>query len=146
MTKDIQKLREITGAGVMECKKALDDARGDFDAAIKLIQERGFVKAETKSGRATGVGLLEAYIHNSRIGVLLEMRTETDFVAHSEQFRELSRNLAMQIAAMNPENTEALLKQPFIKDETITVEALIKSAIAKFGENIKVERFCRYEL
>lgn len=146
MINDVQKLREVTGAGVMECKKALGDARGDLDAAIKLIQERGFIKAEKKASRATGAGFLESYIHNGRVGVLMEIRCETDFVAHSDPFKELARNLAMQIAAMNPENTKALLGQLYIRDESITVEQLIKSAIAKVGENIKIERFCRYEL
>lgn len=143
---DIQRLREATGAGVMECKKALVDAKGDFEQAVKLINERGLVKAESKSGRATGVGLLESYIHNSRIGVLMELRCETDFVAHTDPVKELSKNLVMQIAAMNPANIEDLLRQPFIKDEKMTIEALIKSVIAKVGENIKIERFCRYEL
>jgi elongation factor Ts len=146
MTNDIQKLREVTGAGVMDCKKALGDVKGDFDAAVKLIQERGLIKAEKKAGRATGAGLLESYIHNGRVGVLLELRCETDFVAHAEPVRELSRNLAMQIAAMAPENVEALLKQPFIRDEKMTIDALIKGVIAKVGENLKVEKFCRYEL
>lgn len=143
---DIQRLREATGAGVMECKKALIDAKGDFEQAVKLINERGLIKAESKSGRATGVGLLESYIHNNRVGVLMELRCETDFVAHADPVKELSKNLVMQIAAMNPANVEDLLRQPFIKDEKITIEALIKSVIAKVGENIKIERFCRYEL
>ena len=146
MTKDIQRLREITGAGVMECKKALADVRGNFDEALKLINERGLIKAEKKATRATGAGFLESYIHNGRVGVLLELRCETDFVAHSDPFKELAKNLAMQIAAMDPENVEELLKQPFIKDESMTVENLIKGVVAKTGENIRIERFCRYEL
>lgn len=146
MTRDIQRLREITGAGVMECKKALADTKGDFDKATKLINERGVIKAEKKATRATGAGFLESYIHNGRVGVLLELRCETDFVAHSDPFKELAKNLAMQIAAMNPESVEGLLKQPFIKDESMTIENLIKGVVAKTGENIKIERFCRYEL
>lgn len=146
MVNDIQRLREVTGAGVMECKKALADAKGDFDEAIKIIGERGIVKAEKKASRATGAGFLESYIHNGRVGVLMEIRCETDFVARSAPFRELSHELVMQIAAMNPENIEALLKQPYIKDEKLSVEALIKGAVAKLGENIRVERFCRYEI
>ena len=89
---------------------------------------------------------MESYVHNGRVGVLLEIRCETDFVAHSDPFKDLSRNLAMQIAAMNPENAKALLSQPYIKDESMTVQALIKSIIAKVGENIQIARFCRYEL
>ena len=143
---DVQKLREMTGAGVMECKKALEDAAGDFDKAVQIINERGLVKAEKKSGRATGAGLLESYIHNNRVGVLLDLRCETDFVVRSEPFRELAHNLVMHIAAMNPENIEELLKQPYVKDDEMTVDALIKGVVAKTGENIQIAKFCRYEL
>lgn len=142
----IQKLRETTGAGVMECKKALGEAGGDFDKAITIIHEQGLVKAGKKGGRATGAGLLESYIHNERVGVLLELRCETDFVARNPLFRELAHNLAMQIAAMEPENIEVLLDSPYIKDESLTVDFLIKQIIAKIGENIQIGRFCRYEI
>lgn len=142
----MQKLREVTGAGVMECKKALEDASGDFDKAVQIINERGLIKAEKKASRATGAGLLESYIHNNRVGVLLDLRCETDFVVRSEPFRELAHNLVMHIAAMNPENVEELLKQPYVRDDKTTVDALIKGVIAKTGENIRIERFCRYEL
>lgn len=143
---DVQKLREVTGAGVMECKKALEDAGGDFDKAVSFINERGLVKAEKKAGRETGAGILETYTHNNRVGVLLELRCETDFVARGELFRELAHNLVMHVAAMNPENVEELLKQPYIKDDSLTVDALIKGVVAKTGENIQVGKFCRYEL
>ncbi|MEK7451685.1 MAG: translation elongation factor Ts [Patescibacteria group bacterium] len=146
MISDVQKLRETTGAGVMECKKALTDVSGDFDKATALIRERGLAKADGKSERKTGAGLIESYVHNERVGVLLEIHCETDFVSRSENFRKLSRDLAMQIAAMNPENVDDLLKQAYIKDESLTVEEIIKQAIAKFGENIRLERFCRYEI
>ncbi len=143
---DIQKLREVTGAGVMECKKALDEAGGDFEKAKAIIYERGLAKAEKRGGRATGAGVLETYIHNERVGVLLELRCETDFVARTEMFRELAHDLVMHIVAMNPENVEELSKQNFVKDESKTVDDLVKTAIAKSGENIRVEKFCRYEL
>lgn len=146
MIGDVQKLRELTGAGVMDCKRALEDAKGDFDTAIKLINERGIIKAEKKATRATGAGYLESYIHNGRVGVLMEIRCETDFVAHSDPFKALAKELSMQIAAMNPENTDVFLKQPYIRDDKVTIDQLIKNTIAKVGENIKVERFCRYEL
>jgi elongation factor Ts len=145
-SQDVQKLREATGAGVMECKKALEETKGDFDAAVRLIQERGLIKAEKKAGRATGAGLLESYVHNGRVGVLLELRAETDFVIHSDPVKELAKHLVMQIAAMNPANVDDLLKQSFIRDESVMVENLIKNTMAKVGENIKIERFCRYEL
>lgn len=146
MKEQIQKLREITGAGVMECKRALQEANGDFDKAISIIHEQGLIRAEKKKERTTGAGVLESYVHNERVGVLLELRCETDFVGRSKEFRELAHDLAMQIAAMDPADVEDLLKQMYIKDETLTVEDLIKRVIAKLGENIKVERFCRYEV
>lgn len=146
MTKDIQKLRDITGIGVMECKKALEETGGNFDKAIAIIHERGLARAEKKSERTTGAGILESYIHNGRVGVLLELRCETDFVAKNSVFKELAHNLAMHIAAIGAVNVEDLLKQTFVKDESLTVDALIKQTIAKIGENIRVERFCRYEL
>ncbi|MFA6407647.1 MAG: translation elongation factor Ts [Candidatus Paceibacterota bacterium] len=146
MTDDIKKLRETTGAGVMECKRALDDAKGDFDKAISLINERGLVKAETKAGRTAGAGLLKSYVHNNRVGVLLQIHAETDFVLRSEVFQELAHDVAMHIAAMKPETPEALVAQPFVKNESITVGDLIKSVTAKVGEKIQVERFCRYEI
>lgn len=146
MTEDIKKLREETGAGVMDCKRALEEANGDFELAKKIIFEKGFQKAETKSERKTGSGLLQTYIHNNRIGVLLELRCETDFVARSDKFNQLANELVMQIAAMNPADVNDLLDQPYIKDEKITVSELIKQYIAIIGENIKVERFCRFSL
>jgi len=144
--KDVQKLREMTGAGVLDCKKALDEAKGDLDTAVKIIHEKGLVKAGSKSGRATGAGILESYIHNERVGVLLELRCETDFVGRSEVFRDLAHELVMQIAAMNPIDVTVLLKQEFIKDPSKTVDALVKTVVAKTGENIQVGKFCRYEL
>ncbi|MEK7630262.1 MAG: translation elongation factor Ts [Patescibacteria group bacterium] len=146
MVSNVKKLREVTGAGVMECKKALEDAKGDFDLAIKLIGERGLVKAERKQGRSTGAGLLESYVHNGRVGVLLELRSETDFVARSEPFRNLAHELVMQIAAMGPENVPALLESFYVKDESVKVDDLVKQLMAKVGENIRVEKFCRYEI
>lgn len=146
MTDDIKKLREITSAGVMECKKAIEEAGGDLEKAVSIIHERGLVKAEKKSERSTGAGVLQSYIHNERVGVLLELRCETDFVARNPLFKELARDLSMQIAAINPKNPDELLAQNYIKDESLTVENFIKSVIAKLGENIKVEKFCRYEL
>ena len=125
----------------MDCKKALDDAAGDFDKAVLLINERGVAKALKKADRTTGAGLLESYIHNGRVGVLMDIGCETDFVVRSEPFRELAHNVAMHIAAMNPDSVGTLLQQPYIKDAAVTVDALIKSAIAKIGENIQVDKF-----
>ena len=130
----------------MDCKKALDEAGGDLDRAISIINEKGLIKAAKKADRVTGAGFLESYIHNNRVGVLLELRCETDFVARSEPFKELAHNLVMHIAAMNPATSEELMGQPYVRDEKITVENLIKGVIAKTGENIQIARFCRYEL
>lgn len=143
---DIIRLREETGAGMMDCKRALDDAEGDMEKAKQLIFERGFAKAEKKGERKTGAGYLEAYIHGGRIGVLLEVRCETDFVAKNESFKTLAHAIALQIASMNPQTVEELLTQPFIKDPLKTVSDYVVQAIATLGENIKIERFCRYEI
>lgn len=143
---DLQKLREETGAGIMDCKKALEEAGGDLDKARNIIRERGMVIADKKSDRKTGAGFLKAYIHNDRIGVLIEIRTETDFAVKSDPFQKLAHELAMQIAAMNPKDVDELLKQPFIKDESRTVEDVLKGTIAEVRENINIERFTRYEI
>ena len=143
---DVQKLRDLTGAGVLDCKNALEEAGGDLDVAKKIIFEKGLLRAERKTERKTGAGILETYVHNGRIGVLLELRCETDFVVRSEPFRWLAHELAMQIAAVEPESVVVLLNQPYVKDESMTVDQLIKSVISKTGENIKIEKFCRYEI
>jgi elongation factor Ts len=145
-TEDIKKLRKLTGAGVMDSKNALADSDGDFDKAVELIKERGLAKADKKAERELKAGLIDAYVHNNRVGVLLNVSCETDFVARSDTFRELVHNVAMQIAAMDPESVEELLSQAYIKDEKETIEELVKGAIAKLGENIKVEEFTRYEI
>jgi elongation factor Ts len=146
MTDAIVRLREETGAGVMDCKKALDDAGGDFEKAKKLIVERGAAKAEKRAERKTGSGALEAYVHGGRIGVMVEVRCETDFVAKNETFKALAHDIAMQVASMNPATVEELLEQDFVRDSSMKVADLVTKAIATTGENIKVERFCRYEL
>ena len=146
MINQVQKIREITNAGVMECKKALEDTGGDFDKAVALIHERGLTRAEKKGERTTGAGLLHSYIHNERVGVLLELRCETDFVARNPMFKELAHDLAMHIVAMNPTDVSDLIKQNYVKDDSVVIENLVKGVIAKLGENIRVEHFCRYEI
>jgi len=146
MTTAIQKLREETGAGVMDCKRALEEAGGDYNLAKQIIEKQGVAKAAKKAERETGAGLLESYLHNGRVGVLLELRSETDFVARSEPVKALAHNLALQIAGMAPETVEELLKQPYAKDESKTVEEVIKGVIALVGENLKVARFSRYQI
>ncbi len=144
--KDIQKLREVTGAGVMECSKALKDSKGDYERALELIRERGLMKVKKRAGRATGAGLIHSYVHNGRIGVLLDIRAETDFVVRSDPFQALAHELAMHIAAANPKDTKELLSQPYIKDESRTAGDIIKEVIAKVGENVTVSGFSRMEL
>lgn len=146
MTTAIQKLREETGAGVMDCKHALEEAGGDYNLAKQIIEKQGLVKADKKAERETGAGLLESYVHNGRVGVLLELRSETDFVARSEPVKALAHNLALHIAAMAPETVEDLLKQPYAKDESKIVEDVIKGVIALVGENLKIARFSRYHI
>ena len=127
----------------MDCKKALEASGGDFDRAIEIIHEQGFSKYAKRAGRETGAGLIESYIHNERIGVLLEMRAETDFVVRSEPFRKLIKEVAMQISAAAPKNIDDLLAQPYIRDESKTVHEVIKQTIAQVGENIQVAQFYR---
>lgn len=142
----VQKLREMTGAGVMDCRKALIDAKGDFEAAKKIIQEKGLSKAEKRAGRDTGAGLVHSYVHNGRIGVLVDLRAETDFVVRSEPFQKLAHELAMQISASAPKDIPELLAQPYIKDESKTVKDLVTEVIAKVGENVSVNQFQRIEV
>lgn len=142
----IQKLRELTGAGVMECKNALQESNGDVEAAVQIIHKLGLAKFEKRSGRETGAGIIVSYVHNDRIGVLLDLRAETDFVARSEPFRELAKNLAMHIAAVAPADVSELLEQPYIRDESVTVKKVIEGVIARVGENIKVNAFSRLEV
>ena len=145
-TDAVQKLREMTGAGVMDCHKALREAGGDFDKAIALIREKGVSKVEKRVGRETGAGLAHSYVHNERIGVLLDLRAETDFVVRSEPFRELAHVLAMHIAAAAPKDIEELLAQAYVRDESKTVKDVIGEVIAKVGENVTVNQFYRIEV
>jgi elongation factor Ts len=159
----IKALREETGAGVMDAKRALDAADGDMAKAKAILREQGIAAAAKRSERETSNGVVEAYIHaGGRIGVLVEINCETDFVANTEDFRTLARNVAMQVAAMNPlviapedpdraqhegsDEEVCLLSQPFIRDGSRTINALVQEAVAKTGENIRVRRFTRYEL
>jgi len=158
----IKQLREKSGAGVMECKKVLVEVDGDLAKAAEVLRQRGLAIAEKKASRVVAQGLIEAYVHpGSKIGVLVEVNCETDFVARTPEFRDLAHNLALQIAAMNPKyispenvplgtevnaDVDCLTIQPFVKDPALTVQNLITETVAKVGENIKVARFVRYEL
>lgn len=189
----VSQLREQTGAGIVECKNALDEAEGNLEKATEILRKKGEIKAAKKSAeRTTKEGLVHAYIHaNGKVGAMVEVSCETDFVARNEEFQALAHDLAMQVAATNPlyakpedapeevvakekeiyleeirgqEKPPAvvekilagklekyfedacLLKQPFIKDEDITVEELINQKIAKIGEKIEIKKFIRYQI
>jgi len=158
----VKELRDQSGAGIMDCKKALLQAEGDMDKALQILREKGLFRAKKKAGRATTQGLIEAYIHGGgRLGAMVEVNCETDFVARTDEFKELAHHLAMQVAAMPPQfvseeeapegvdiepEAACLLLQPYIKDPGKTVQDIIIETIAKVGENIKVKRFARFEL
>lgn len=159
---DIRALRERTGAGIMDCKKALLEANGDWDQASEILKQKGLALVEKKASRIASQGLIEVYLHKGgRIGAMVEVNCETDFVARTSEFKNLAHNLAMQVAAMEPtfvsdkdipqgeeiEPSQAcLLLQPFIKDPQKSVQQVINETIAKVGENIQVRRFARFEL
>jgi elongation factor Ts len=143
----LKKLREETLCGVADCKTALVDANGDYKKAKELLRERGIEKAGKKSDRETAVGIIESYVHaNSKVGVLVELRCETDFVAKNEEFKKLAHEIALQIAAMDPKNVKELLTGPYIRDAKTTMQDLVKQTIAKIGENITVSQFHRMQL
>lgn len=143
----IKKLREETQASIADCRKALEEANGDYEKAIEILRKKGIERAEKKADRATAQGLIEAYIHqNGKVGVLLEILCETDFVARTEDFKRLAHEVAMQIAAMNPKNVATLLKQEYIRDASLTIEDLVKQTIGKLGENIVIKQFSRFEI
>jgi len=144
---DVKRLREETGAGVMDCKRALDEAKGDFERAKGLIKERGLAKAKEKADRIAKEGVVEAYVHaGGRIGAMVELSSETDFVARNPGFRELAKEIAMQVAAMDPTDVDQLLGQPYIRDSSKTIGELVTTVAASTGENVRVKRFKRFEL
>ena len=188
---DIKKLRDMTGAGMMDAKKALEEANGDIDKAVEIMRLNGIAKAGKKSDRAASNGLIQSYVHSEKIGVLVEINCETDFVARTDEFKTFARDVAMHIAAANPSYVSVdsidpaelkkekstvekevaasgkpaefankmvegkmakwyeqvcLLNQPFIKDDSKTIDQLTKELIGKLGENIVIARFSRLEL
>jgi elongation factor Ts len=143
----LKKLREETKAGVSDCRQALEDTNGNYEKAKQLLTERGLEKAKKKEGKETSQGIIASYVHsNSKVGVLVDLRCETDFVARTDDFKNLAKEITLQIAAMNPKDGEELLKGEYIRDPKKTIEALVKSVIAKVGENITIATFTRMEL
>ena len=161
-TAAVKELRRKTGAGVIDCKKALLEAKGKLEKAAEILNQRGLALAHKKADRTADQGIIEAYVHQGgQIAALIEVNCETDFVARTDEFKELAHNLALQIAAMSPQfispedmpqetdtdpQMACLLLQPFIKDPNKTVQDIITETIAKVGENIKIRRFVRFEL
>lgn len=168
--KDIQKLREATSAGVMDCKKALTKAGGNFDQAVEVLKETGIAIARKKSSRTVGQGRIEAYVHlHNKIGVLVEVNCETDFVARCADFKAFTKDIAMQITALNPVylkrddvkedvvkrnkktieefyKQNCLLEQSFVKDPSKTIKDYLTEVIAKIGENIVINKFIRFQI
>jgi len=161
-SEDVKRLRELTAAGMLDCKKALEETDGDFEKAKDLLRKKGFEAAAKRAERATAEGAIESYIHhNRRLGALVELNCESDFVARTEDFRKLAQQIALQVAGANPlyispeEMTDGakgdpkevcLLLQPFVQDESRTIQDLLSETISKTGENIRVRRFARFEL
>lgn len=139
----IKKLRELTGAGIADCREALEDADGDLKKAVEYLKKKGLEKADKKAVRDTGCGRVFSYVHNGKIGVLVSLLCETDFVAKTDEFNNLGKELCLQIASMTPKNVEELLKQEYIRDPKLLINDMIKIVIGKLGENIKVDGFTR---
>ncbi len=143
----IKELRGQTGAGVMDAKKALEEAQGDIAKALAIITAKGLARAESKSDREVNSGKIYCYTHaGGTAAAMVEVACETDFVAKTPEFETLCKEIAMQIVSMNPKDTEELLSQPYIRDGSKTMEQLIKELIGKTGENIRVTRFARFKL
>lgn len=153
----VKELREKTGAGIMDCKKALQDAGGNMEKASEILRQKGLATSSKVAGREAKQGLIESYIHTGgRIGALVEVNCETDFVARTDEFRKLAREIAMQVASMNPstigtmegegDEPDALLNQEYIRDSRRTIRDLIKETIAQVRENVQVSRVMRFEV
>lgn len=143
----LKKLRNETLVSLADCRKALGESKNDYKKALETLRKSGLEKAAKKSERKTPQGMIDSYIHqNGRVGVLVEISCETDFVARTDVFKDLAHEICMQVAAMNPKDVPALLKQEYIRDNSKTIEILVKEAIAKLGENIVVKRFQRFEI
>ena len=158
----IKALRDRTGAGIMDCKRALQEAGGDLDKAEEVLRQQGIASASKKASRETNQGLVNSYIHSGgRIGAMVEVNCETDFVARTDDFKTLAHDLAMQVAAMAPAYLDSadipegvdgnpqeacLMQQPYIKDPTKTVQDLVNEVVGKLGENVRVRRFSRFSL
>ena len=159
---DVKELRERTGAGMLECKQALEAAKGDLKKAMAALKAKGHALAEKRADRETAEGMVQSYIHhNHRVGALVEVNCESDFVARTDDFKHLVAAVALQVAGSNPKYLSkeempkgsdedpklvCLLEQPYLKDESMTIGELVRDTIAKTGENMRIKRFARFEL
>lgn len=143
----IKKLRDLTKAGIMDCRTALEESKGNLEKAKKWLADKGILTAQKKKDRTTKAGLIEAYLHNgSEIGSLIKLTCETDFVARTADFKKLAHELVMQVAAMEPKSVEDLLKQPYIREPEKKISDLLTEMVVKTGENIKIESIARLEV
>lgn len=143
----LKKLRNETGISLADCRKALEETDNNYENAKNWLSKHGLEKANKKADRETSQGLIDSYIHqNGRVGAMIEILCETDFVARTDEFKHLAHEIAMQLAAMKPKDVGSLLKQDYIRDASKTIETLIKEAIVKTGENIVVKKFQTFEI
>lgn len=142
----VKKLRLRTGAGIADCREALAEARGDLNKAEGLIKKKGLEKATKKAERETHQGRIFSYVHGGKIGVLVSLLCETDFVAKTEEFQNLGKELCLQVASMNPTNIAELESQEYIRDPQQKIGDMIKAVVGKLGENIKVSDFRRVQI
>ncbi|MDP2671142.1 MAG: translation elongation factor Ts [bacterium] len=143
----VKQLREETGAGVMDARKALLDSDGDMEKAKDILKAAGAEKVAKRARRETGQGLIETYVHaGGKVGAMVHLACETDFVAKTDEFKNLAREIAMQVAAMNPADVDELEKQDYIREPGKTIKTLIDEVIAKTGENVQVKKMVRYSL
>lgn len=147
MMDQIKELREKTGAGVMDAKKALEEAQGNMTKAVELITAKGLARAEARSEREVRSGKVYCYTHLGGVAAaMVEIACETDFVANTAEFEALCKEVAMQIVSMNPKDVDELLAQPYIREASKTIEQLVKELVGKTGENIRIIRFARFKL
>lgn len=142
----IKQLREQTGAGIMDAKKALEESNGDMEKAMEWVRQRGLAKAAKKADRDAKEGIIANYVHMNKVAALVELNCETDFVARNEEFQHLGKELAMQVASMAPESVDELMKQQYNRDPKKTMEELVKELSGKIGEKMEVKRFVRYSV
>jgi elongation factor Ts len=140
----LKKLRTETAAGIADCRKALEETDNNYEKAKDWLKKKGLEKAEKKGDREVSQGLVASYVHQTgRVAALVEILCETDFVARTDEFKHVAKEVAMQVASMNPKDVDALLKQDYIRDSSLTIETLIKQTIGKLGENIVIKKFSR---